>query len=284
MPPMYQGIYVGASGGLVNTYGKITSASRARYIFEIDPSLSLNTKKRATQNKGSIGIDIGYSWLCDIFYLGGELGFYYAKGELHEKGKSSVKAFDSENEQGYSASLSLKSQAKLRNFEWTLDFTPGVILCDSFLFYGRIGAALNRAQLNAATKFCYQDFEFSENVHQKTSHLCLNNPKKQGALRLGFGFSHYITDDLVLNANYVYTNYGTVRVSGISHISTIDNGPTSNPRNQRSHSELDASSSLPNALSSQPETDEREFLISETKVNVRRQSLMIGLNYYFDCF
>jgi opacity protein-like surface antigen len=265
----FDGFFIGLSGGLASTNANIHAFSPTTYTDGFDfftNTLNLDTKSKITQNRGIIAATLGYSWLCDKLYLGVELGGSYSPNHLNE-------SFDSGsnyNDLGliqvpaiFSSTLNLDAKAKLRKWEWTADFTPGVVPCDGLLVFGRIGVAWNQLHLDTNTVFNYVDNLFDFNGSPFTTNnnvtipLALSQKKNRSALRLGVGIAHYISDNFVLSANYIYTDYGKVCVTDSTSIPIIVDvvsvGPTT-------------------VLGSLPST---------TNVHVWRQSITIGLNYYF---
>ena len=246
----YDGFFMGVSGGVANTYGKLAGGARAEFVDAIrglDNTLTLDDNSRVSTNQATGGFTLGYSSvLCDWLYLGGELGAFYVPGHLSDSFDSNTQ-MKFEGEGTFDASLRMNVRSSLRKWEWTADFTPGVVVCDTFLLYGRIGYAANRAQFTADTEFHYFD---TERNHARFFSP-LTGHKKKGGVRVGGGISHYICENVSLNANYVLTFYGKVE-------------------------DFD-----PRAKLKAIQGFELDNFSNNATAWLKRQSFLLGLNYYF---
>ena len=154
----------------------------------------------------------------------------------------------------FQTSLAHTTHAKSRNWELALDLTPGVILCDSFLLFVRVGVGFNQFSVNSTATFNYTDNN-TNTVTPADIALASNfaGSKKRAGLRLGLGAAHYIGDDLVLTLNYIYTDFGKISTGD-----TIE---------------------VPQPIV--PLLPFKTHFNPGSTTWLKRQSLMIGLNYYF---
>ena len=277
-PCDYDGFYIGVSGGVANTFGKLTTEAEADFtiiaddgfvhgdpLIPIQKSNFANGSLRASKNRAIGGINLGASWLCDCFYLGGELGAYYSPRYIKQTITNNESNLSTDNlfitGTFFTSNLTQEVRAKLNNWEWTADLTPGVLLCDTYLLYGRVGVAFNRIKLDTSTNFLYNDLQFPLDSSgtaiptPTTVNVCLpgSASKKRAALRLGVGIASYIADNFVLSFNYTYTDYGKVSVTSATSIH------------------------LPGVAVERV----MQGLYSDTKIRIMRQNFTVGLNYYF---
>ena len=303
-PCAYQGFYAGVWGGVANTFGHLLNDSGTTMI---EPSISGNIpfdtfsvgqKIKVSQNRFAAGLSLGYSHVfCTSFYLGGELGINYSPGRIEANfSQSTANAasfltpgnFLFEDAAGSNAATVLANatmtlnetiRTSLRKWEWTADLTPGFVLCDNFLIFGRVGVAFNETRLNTCTTLDNFNNGNGNFVVVGTNSpgietLSLSERKNRGGLRLGIGLSNYICEDLVLTANYVYTNYGKVSVFGLENIT---NSPV-NPAFNQIAAQASAAAAVPGQAIA---TVNSFFLRGDTKVKLQRQFITLGLNYYF---
>ena len=265
----YQGFYVGVNAGVANFFGNTDNAIEASYRDRDNhESLVFGEKRKASSNKGTFGLLLGYSWLfCDQFFLGAELGGAYSKGDL--SGRVANEFERRTEEHRYVTTLEGSARAHTRKWEWTADLTPGVVLCDSFLLFGRIGVAANRVKLCSENSWDYSRARIEgEDEHARVGHATAENgrSKNKGALRLGLGLAHYISDCLVLNANYVYTTYGSTCGFGtadtqVRRVREDDNAAVAAEERKRDVT--------------------RDGLKAASRAKVHKQTVTVGLNYYF---
>lgn len=255
----FNGFFGGVSVGESQTYGRLLINSSA-HNFDSGPdefteSFSVNNK--TTKNSPFFGFTLGYSRVCSgNVYLGGELGANFTRKKIsipiNEISSSNVDFLG-----GFKFDYLLKSNVttKLRSFEFSLDFTPGVLLTEYYLLYGRIGVADNRIKLENSTQFNYSDTLAPG--HTNSASLLLSKNINRLGLRLGTGLAHEIYPHLVLNMNYIYSYYGKIKMS--------------------------SSTTIPALSPSAPGADAvPDGLKSTNTVRLHNQVFMMGLNYYFD--
>lgn len=153
-------------------------------------------------------------------------------------------------------SLDTNTILKKRTVEFTLDFTPGVLLTHYFLLYGRVGITTNRTTLQSSSQFDYSDNITFFGAHTNAANLLLSKNKNNPGLRLGAGLAHYINDNLVLNINYIYTYYGKILASSATTV------PALTPA-------TDGANAVPDGLK------------STSSIKLKSQMFMLGINYYF---
>ena len=252
-PCDFIGFYAGISGGATYTIGKQNISSPTTFNQSNTTTINLINNNHVAQVHGTGGINLGYSYVWGWFYLGAELGGYYAPAHLTQDSLFSLHTTDAETgTPRMMGDLTVNSKLKVKKWEWTADLMPGVLLCDSFLLFGRVGVTYNKMNLQtnslfhitSATNLPPFDLSFP---------LLSSSNKNRAALRLGLGLSHYISDNIVLNANYIYTYYGKVDLIGETPI-TIPQG---------------ARQLITRGLN------------SNANIRVQRYAFTLGLNYYF---
>lgn len=98
-----------------------------------------------------------------------------------------------------------KNQLTLREAEWSIDFLPGLLLTPHTVLHLRFGAAFNRATLTSLSRSVSAGAFITMPLMQQ-KHLT--------GLRLGLGIKQAITARMSLTANYIYTDYGYISVTG----------------------------------------------------------------------
>lgn len=139
--------------------------------------------------------------------------------------------------------VSSKSQLRLRDFEVAFDLKPGIYLYEDTLLYGRVGIGINRLHLNTSAHLTYHPVIAEKEISDDVY-----------PFRLGFGLEREIEEDITIFLDYVVSFY-----SGIS-------GSASNTLM------IDMKNTEPTAFTTS---------IDSEATDIMRQSIQIGLNYYF---
>ena len=256
----YRGLYLGLSAGVTHNLGKFAADVPVNFNSN-DGNLNnnivtTNGRTRVGQVRELGGIAVGYSWLCDRIYIGAELGGYYAPTDLKINPNTIILSTNSGSGGSNStASLGTSVKASLRKWEWTADVTPGVLFCDTFLVFGRVGIGFNRTRLQGDSALTSVSSDQTNNPNVSVP-LSASTNQIRASWRLGLGLSNYISDNLVLTVNYVYTNYGKVTLTGNSLVAIPLGGGMSGTTNA--------------------------LLNTTVSTRVQRHAVLIGLNYYFN--
>ena len=117
-----------------------------------------------------------------------------------------------------------------------------IIVTKNTLLYGHVGAAFNQIEVKNHTN---ADIEsFSTGLIDSTA-FAFNETDNVVGLRLGLGIEQKVTCQFSVNADYVYTDYGSVNAAGVNSSPLGDIG-------------INAASSA----------------------DVKTQALMVGFNFY----
>ena len=286
-PCSYDGFYIGISEGFAGTFGDFEGGATFSSIDcvtgEVTDLLPLQNKAKLGQSRNITSADLGFSWVfCNWLYLGLELGASYAPGQMRDT-FSATPAFlpvglflpDPSTQLSPfpqqitipNATLAVCETAQLGPWEGSIDFTPGIMWCDT-LFYARVGVAGNRIKLKTSVDFTIPVSEDLMNFPfdtVSTANIYGANSKNKHALRLGFGLSTYISENLSVNVNYIFTRYGKVRTficpTNVTEI---------------------LQTSVAQTTGAAPITLPPLYLSSDASIRIKRQTFTIGLNYYFD--
>jgi opacity protein-like surface antigen len=145
------------------------------------------------------------------------------------------------------ANLDTDSHVKLDDAEWGLDLRPGFMLTPRTLFYGRVGMAFNHMQLKSSADLNLTAPGVGNNA---SSSIFVKDSKNVTALRLGAGLEQLITPHIAINADYIYTNYGSIEANGIADVNNPDGTVRANT------------------------------FVLDTEATVRTHAVMLGVHYY----
>lgn len=253
----FNGLYGGISVGETQTFGKVeTNISAHTFDSEGDELLrTLSIRDNVARKNPVLGLTLGYGGIITgNFYLGGELGGYISRQNIKINPQENV-IFNVLPDELIADSLNTNLNIKKRWFEFAVDLTPGVLVAEHFLLLSRIGLSFNKIKFNSSTQFNYSDIIIATGSHSNQALLDLSTHKNHVGLRLGLGLSHYIWDNLILNANYIYTYYGNVNTSNVATIPVVPNAVRSRI--------------APNGFK------------ADNHVKMQSHAVMLGLNYYF---
>lgn len=231
-PSFFTGFYAGAGLGGLETYGNINSnvlAGQIRSInlIDVNEGLNLGNAQNGHVYKASwLGLlDVGYGYVIGAsnVYLGLEA---YASTATRNVNLANTTTLTDVVPAAtpptvINAVLSTNSTASLNNTEYGIDFRPGYVWCKDTLFYGRIGAAFNRATIHQRNTLVvnYPDADITTPL---VSTLNTNRNKNVVGLRLGLGVEqHVICQNLTVSLDYVYTDYGSIDTSGIDNVNSL---------------------------------------------------------------
>jgi len=216
----FDGFYEGISGGIVSTHADFdtnASAKVQRVVFDIIETHHNIMQVDGHQDQAIGRIHIGYGrTLNSSFYAGVELGVSSANRRVSGRASAPYNGIDPEEGPSITVrTFDTHITAEAANGEFTLDFKPGVLLNDHALLYGRVGAAFNRITMDSTTAFFLKESSSEEEdprtetaVQASTHDTC-----SETALRLGVGLAYLVSQHVVLNLDYTYTDYGRLRGS-----------------------------------------------------------------------
>lgn len=167
---LLSGLYLGA--GIGDTF--------SNFDVHISSSTGGSFDKKLSDSRMQGNFFIGYGRVIvdSPFYLGGEVSVYTPSlnPSLERKG------------------ITLPNQTftdtiKLTNY-FNVDFTPGYLVCNRLLIYGRIGYGLNHLQFDQTNKNQIDERNFDSS---------------NSALRVGAGIGYRVFPNLNAGIDYVYT-------------------------------------------------------------------------------
>jgi opacity protein-like surface antigen len=257
----FEGVYVGAEGGILNSFANVDSSTSANYLTTYSYSnfsspvpkiMSNKQKSKLNSNFGAGALSIGYGKLLNnVFYVGGELSV-----DLSNR-KNSMTTTEYNATSGFvladTGTLKTTTNAKLNFAELDIDFKPGITLFANTLAYGRIGVAFNKLTVDSISNLAIQDNVLDPFLSNSNNTLSASNSKNITGLRLGFGAEHFVTPKLAAKFDYIYTWYGTVNVNGVGGVVNTFDGLT-NPTGFSNY----------------------------TSAKLSTQSVMAGLTYHFN--
>lgn len=206
----FNGFYVGAGLGDVLNYENIDYTTDSVFILgdsvgnglTIDNSLSTRNWK----NSGTGIIDLGWGHQFEKpFYLGAELFINAAARAASTHSNSEEPTLNIARNPVFLTTLSTEIETRLRTIEYGIDIIPGYLLDPTSLIYFRIGAAFNKATVDAKSLLILGPPAItSESPSNTEAH------KNVTGLRLGIGLEKYLGAKASLSLDYVYTNYGSI--------------------------------------------------------------------------
>lgn len=264
----FTGFYAGGEGGGIENIANTNSLTAASNIFLFRNPIAfdvLTNHQRANLWNGSgVGqIHFGYS-LPNIpkpWYLSAEI---FSDFSSHVMSMSSVASGHYEDifqtpppaeVSQYVVTLWTKTKIKLNDFEYGIDVKPGFYLTHSSLLYGRIGAVINKVDINSNNLLNILYPAAGSNV-PTVSRLDTSFDKNTIGLRLGTGIEQYLAHNFSINMDYIFTDYGKFRTHGVGTVNSLINSPLE----------------LASATNS---------FISHTSTTVVSNQVLVGIKYYF---
>lgn len=248
----YNGFYIGINGGAIFTKGDISTDSSATFANALNPANHLISAQKNDVNDtdGGGSIYFGYSQMlrCSHFFLAGEIFANCYNRTVVSNFHTSIAQLTDEA----LASLTTATATHLKNSEYGLDFRPGYFFNNRFALYGRVGVAFNNVTLTANHYFSFTD---TTDLLTTTTALSQSKNKNVEGLRLGAGLEGCVCKNLVLTADYIYTHYNSVNLTGQSDITTAIGGedPVVTPGG----------------------------LVSQSSAHLNTQTVTVGIKYYF---
>jgi opacity protein-like surface antigen len=257
----FNGFYAGISGGGLTTEGQLSANQsitffRPTSIPQRTPTRILSVTHAADLRDDSwIGdIHLGYGHALGPVYIGADVFANWANRDLQTSYINSMNEFVAPGfNDSFSVTANQNIKAYLNDVEYGVDLRPGIFLTSTTLLFGDIGAAFNSIHLNSNSLVTINNLRINTTA---TTPLASNVKKNITSLRLGGGIEERIGAHWGVSADYIYTDYGNINVSGITN--TNNNTTPLTP-------------STPNGFTAQAQTKD---IIS--------QAAMLGVNYYFD--
>lgn len=171
--------------------------------------------------------------------------------------------------QGNSVNFFTATKTRI-NSEYGIDLKPGFAFLNGTLLYGRIGASFNEIKVDSVnsafiTTLLPNVITFTLLNRERLSTLQFNKNQNTG-LRLGAGVEKYITPQISLHADYIYTNYGKLKLKGAADAQGFGEGII-----------VDSAIFLPLVVTPNGYTN-------HSNVDVVTQTFLLGINYYLDCY
>jgi opacity protein-like surface antigen len=245
----YLGGAIGANQYLANTESNVYAAYESTtfsLLLELGSYDDLETESKALGFMGQA--QLGYAYINDWFFLAGEIS-----------GNGTTGSNNLDQDTPYATSNSLEGtftllrsdlDIELNSWEPVVDIKIGFKVTPNSLLYARVGAAFNEIQVKEKLNLDINYFE----AFDVLSSLESTHSDSVVGLRLGVGGEHRFSENLAATLDYVYTDYGSVNVSGMGDSSYYYQGDI--------------------------ETFE-DGLAFDSEVNVKRNVVMLGMNYYF---
>ena len=253
----FNGFYAGIDGGGLSTQGQLSANQSVRF-FRPNPATNIPTRILSIAHSASLrddsligDIHLGYGHALGPVYIGADIFGNLANRNLQTSYINSMSEIGQSGD--FSTNVNQNIKAHLNNAEYGVDLRPGVFLSSSTLLFGDVGAAFNSIELNSNSAFTINN-SITGNV--TTTSLPSNVKKSVTGLRLGGGVEERIGAHWGISANYIYTDYGDINVSGVTN---TNNDPTT------------GTASTPNGFTTQTQAKD-----------ITSQATMLGVNYYFD--
>lgn len=203
----YTGFYLGLAGGAQANMFTASLTASADTIYGNQEQLTLDRYEQQHHYQVSPMGEIYCGWglRCACLYLGGRLGVNYSRFNINIDSQS--EAIVSSTDFG---SVIDNMRMRLREVEYTVDFKPGIVICNRTLLFALVGAALNKESLKATSHSA--SFEFNTNISTANT-ISLEKDKNGAGYRIGGGLEQMLSRCLSANLTFVYTNYWTLNRS-----------------------------------------------------------------------
>lgn len=279
----FNGVHAGIQGGIVNSFANVDSLSNAAFSTTIqnttvvtttssgisttvtksanNQTLAAQADNHSRHNFAAGALNIGFgSQLPDSpLYLGGDLIINYAKRNSSASASnarannvvSTISSGDTTTTININDNEVLNTQAKvkLNSLELDADLKAGIIVNPETMIYVKLGAAFNRLSIDSNSTLVINDAY--GNPTYSNNALNLSQDKNVIGFRAGLGGECFLAESMTASIDYVYTWYGSHSLNGSGNILNTSNATSTNT------------------------------FTNHTSANIRTQSLMLGINYYF---
>ncbi len=253
----HSGFYLGGAVGGNQYLANIENFSSATYEgWNLNNNYtfgSYDPLESESKSAGFMGqVQLGYAYINDWFFGALEIS---GNGSTGSNGMDQDDAYSEYNNADYEGTFGLLRSdidVELNSWEPVVDLKIGFKVTPNSLLYARVGAAFN--EITVKSKLNLElDYYFDEQV--LSSYESTKSDSVVG-LRLGVGAEQRFSENLAVSLDYVYTDYGSVDVSSAGNAASWDD----------IHDQI---------------IYVEDGLQSDSEVNVKRNVVMLGMNYYF---
>lgn len=213
----FDGIYAGIRAGGRAIYGDLDDQPIVVVSFFQSPDTAfISSQSRSTWKNGALGgLFVGYGIAPNNLpiFLGIEAFADISNGNSVEQHHQSHQFYQVNTTALSNIFLFTNTSASLDSAEFGADLRPGFFINKNTLLYGRLGVALNQLKVSSNDQLAFADIFFTGSV--ANSFLPISNKKEVWGLRLGAGLEEYLGNNISVNADYIYTNYSSISVTGI---------------------------------------------------------------------
>lgn len=191
---LLSGLYIGAGFG--DTF--------SNFDVNINSSSGQGFSKNSSATKTQGNFFIGYGRLIEDgspFYLGGEISI----NTPSINSSFTYKGVNLPNQ-------TFTDTIKLTNY-FNVDFTPGYLLCNRLMVYGRLGYGLNQLKFSQTNDTRLDEHNFDQ---------------KNSALRVGAGITYRVCPNLNAGIDYVYIQSQALSFDASSDKMTVNYGTKPN--------------------------------------------------------
>jgi len=145
----FDGIYFGISGGVGTNMAKTKSTTLVGFNFQDPLQLEPIRECKFYTIKPSGEFFAGWGKQFSCFYLGGRAGINFIDQNVN------VSSITKERIRSSPVFVTLEEtiSSEMWCAEYTLDFKPGLVLCDRALLFGIVGGAYNKERLVGTSRF-----------------------------------------------------------------------------------------------------------------------------------
>lgn len=195
----FNGVYLGTSLGGLATTADMESTGELSYSGSSEGMDTFSSTSSQTQKKAFWEAHLGYGSRVQDWPLW--LGLEVFAGTTGPALSEDIPAF-------FEYELSTHSTFSFDNYEFGIDFRPGLLIRPSTLVYARVGAVFTSLELQGSLDLgeIQEDFQGAN----------FNSNDNITGLRLGAGVEQKLGCRFSVSADYLYTSYGDISASGES--------------------------------------------------------------------
>lgn len=157
-----------------------------------------------------------------------------------------------------------RSKVRFDPLEYGIDFKPGLAFIRGALLYGRIGAAFDEVKISSNNSVLVSATSFLPVINPNRFTSLRFSKEENLGLRLGGGLEGYLSPNVTVHADYIYTDYGKINLSGITDAQGYGIPVFA----------------LPNIVI--PIFITPNGFSNKSSIDVHNQTFLVGLNYYLD--
>lgn len=212
----FSGFYAGVAAGIVTNSADmrlVTSGNNGEELVGMisESVLVTNGIDKQTTCKESEIKELGEiyaGWGCQFanqLYLGIRIGANFSRYSIDEEVVARSRIISSQIQN--TSVVSDKIRTRLWTTEYTFDFKPGFVFCSQTMLFGIFGVAFNEGRMAASSQTRTVILLGLPVLVTDNAPFDIQDKKRQGALRLGFGLEQQLSKCLSLELSYVYTTY-----------------------------------------------------------------------------